>query len=64
MERGINILTNSQPVFVDGAKELIADFNKGAISREELYDRILNLDVVYIDRQKFKDKEGIPVQDE
>jgi hypothetical protein len=64
MERGINILTNSQPVVVDGAKELIADFNKGAISREELYDRILNLDVVYIDRQKFKDKEGIPVQDE
>ncbi len=64
MEQGINILTNAQPVVVEGAKELISDYNKGLISREDLYDRILNLDVVYIDRQKFKDKEGIPVQDE
>lgn len=64
MEQGINILTNSQPVIVDGAKELIEDYHKGLLSREALYDRILNLDVVYIDRQKFKDKEGTPVKDE
>lgn len=64
MEKGVNILTNSQPVVVEGAKELIESYNKGEIDRDDLYRRILDLDVVYIDRQKFKDKEGIPVQDE
>jgi hypothetical protein len=64
MAEGINIITNSEPVIVEGAKELIESYNKGEINREDLYRRILDLDVVYIDRQKFKDKEGIPVEDE
>lgn len=51
MERGINILTNSQPVIVDGADEAIDSYNKGDISAQELYDLILNAEVVYIDRR-------------
>lgn len=51
MERGVNILTNSQPVIVDGADEAINSYNKGDISAQELYDLILNAEVVYIDRR-------------
>lgn len=64
MAEGVNIITNSEPVIVEGAKELIESYNKGEITREDLYRQILDLDVVYIDRQKFKGKEGIPVEDE
>jgi hypothetical protein len=52
MERGVNILTNSQPVIVDGAEEYIERYEKGEISSQELYDLILNADVVYVDRSK------------
>lgn len=58
MERGINVLTDSQPVIVDGADEAIKRYNKGEISAEELYDLILDAQVVYVDRSKaFKFKE-------
>lgn len=58
MERGVNVLTNSQPVMVDGAEEAIEQFDKGEISAEELYERILNAEVVFVDRSvqsEFKD---------
>lgn len=50
MERGVNILTNSQPVIVDGAEEAIERFNNGELSAQELYNIILDAPVVYVDR--------------
>lgn len=50
MERGVNILTNSQPVIVDGAEEAIKQFNNGEITAEKLYEKILQAEVVYVDR--------------
>lgn len=52
MERGINVLTNSQPVIVDGADEAIDKYNNGEISAQELYDIILDAQVVYVDRSE------------
>lgn len=52
MERGVNILTNSQPVIVDGADEAIDKYNSGEISAQELYDLILDAQVVYVDRSE------------
>lgn len=52
MERGVNILTNSQPVIVDGADEAIDKYNNGEISAQELYDLILDAQVVYVDRSE------------
>lgn len=52
MERGVNVLTNSPPVIVDGAEEAVEKYNKGEISAQELYDLILDAQVVYIDRSK------------
>jgi hypothetical protein len=52
MERGVNVLTNSQPVIVDGADEAIDKYNKGEISAQELYDIILGAEVVYVDRSE------------
>lgn len=52
MERGVNILTNSQPVIVDGADEAIDRYNNGEISAQELYDLILDAQVVYVDRSE------------
>jgi hypothetical protein len=56
-QSGINIITNTQSVMVDGAEEAIKEFNENKISREELYEKILNADVVFIDSSKFKDKD-------
>jgi hypothetical protein len=50
MERGVNILTTSQSVIVDGAEEAIERWNKGEITAQELYDIILKADVVYVDK--------------
>ena len=66
MEGGVNILTNSQPVIVDGADEAIDRYNRGEITSEELYDIILNAEVVYIDRSEasgFKESEDINAQE-
>lgn len=57
MERGVNILTNTEPVIVDGAIEVLQDYAEGKLSREDLYQKILSLDVVYVDRKKFKASE-------
>lgn len=59
MEKGVNILTVGQNVIVDGAEEAIERYEKGEISAEELRDIILELDVVYIDQSKFKDRKDM-----
>jgi hypothetical protein len=52
-ERGVNVLTNTDfGVYVEGAEETIEMYERGEISREDLYATILDLDVVY------KSKEG------
>lgn len=56
MDKGVNILTNSQPVIVEGAEELIAEWESGKIDQEELISRLMALETVYVDQTKFKDK--------
>lgn len=56
MEKGVNILTLGQNVIVEGAEEAIERYESGEITADELRDIILDLDVVYIDQSKFKDK--------
>jgi hypothetical protein len=59
---GINILTNSQPLIVDGADKFIEDYNNGKMTASELYAKILDAEVVYIDRSassQFKDTKDI-----
>lgn len=56
-QSGVNIITTAQSVMVDGAEEAIKEYNENKITKEELYERILNADVVYIDSSKFKDKD-------
>jgi hypothetical protein len=61
-QRGINILTNSSPLIVDGADKLIEDYNNGKLSADELYAKILDAEVVYVDRSassQFKDTKDI-----
>jgi hypothetical protein len=55
VERGVNILTTGHVVVVDGAEELVKEYEDGNITREELYERMMDLDIVYIDQSKFKD---------
>ena len=63
MEKGINILTNGQNVKVDGAEELIEEWENGNISREELAEKLMDLETIVIDLtkvvepSKFKDSE-------
>jgi len=53
---GVNVLTNTDfGVFVEGAEETIEMFERGELSREDLYSTILDLDVVY--RSKDKDND-------
>jgi hypothetical protein len=45
---GVNILTNTDfGVFVEGADGVIDMYEKGEISPQDLYNAILNLEVVY-----------------
>jgi hypothetical protein len=54
---GVNILTNTDfGVYVDGAEETIELYERGEMSREDLYDTILDLEVVY------KSKTGMGVE--
>ena len=58
MGGGVNVLTNSSPLIVEGADEAIKKYSKGELTPEELYDIILDAPVVYVDRSKtsqFKD---------
>jgi hypothetical protein len=54
---GVNILTNTDfGVYVEGAEETIELYERGEMSREDLYNTILDLDVVY------KSKTGVGVE--
>jgi hypothetical protein len=45
---GINILTDSKHgVYVEGAEEVIDMYERGELSREDLYNSIMDLDVVF-----------------
>lgn len=63
MEEGINILTQGQNVRVEGAEELIKEWEDGDMTLEELRTKILGLETVYVDLTKvveptqFKDSE-------
>jgi hypothetical protein len=63
MEEGINILTTGHNVKVDGAEELIEEWENGNITREELREKLMNLETIVIDLtqvvepSKFKDSE-------
>jgi len=63
MEEGVNILTTGYNVIVEGAEKLIEDWESGNISREELQERLMNLETVMVDLEKvdkpieFKDTE-------
>lgn len=63
MEKGVNILTTGHNVKVDGAEELIEEWEKGSITREELTEKLMNLETIVIDLtkvvepSKFKDSE-------
>ena len=47
-QRGVNVLTDTTyGVYVEGAEETIDMYERGEISREDLYRSILDLDVVY-----------------
>jgi hypothetical protein len=59
---GVNILTNSRSVIVDGAEELLTDFSEGKISADELSERLLDLEVVYVDRSQAKEFKEVDEQ--
>lgn len=45
---GVNILTDAKyGVYVEGAEEVINMYEKGEVTREDLYTTIMGLDVVY-----------------
>lgn len=45
---GVNILTDKDfGVYVEGAEKTIEMYEKGDITRDQLYDSILDLEVVY-----------------
>lgn len=47
----MNVLTNTDfGVYVEGAEETIEMYERGELSREDLYSTILDLDVVYKSR--------------
>ena len=56
-------MTTGYNVVVEGAEELIEEWESGKISREELQEKLMNLETVMIDLQKvnepteFKDTE-------
>jgi hypothetical protein len=44
----VNVLTNTDfGVYVEGAEQTIEMYERGELSREDLYQSILDLDVVY-----------------
>jgi hypothetical protein len=63
MEEGINILTSGYNIKVEGAEELISEWEQGKLTKEELTERLMNLETVLIDLTKvidpseFKDSE-------
>ena len=56
MEKGINILTTGQTITVEGAEELIAEWDEGKLTREELVEKLMNLDTVITDITKVNEE--------
>ena len=56
MEKGINILTIGQTVTVEGAEELIAEWDEGKLTREELVEKLMNLETVLTDVSKVNEE--------
>ena len=56
MEKGINILTTGQSVTVEGAEELIEEWNEGKLTREELTEKLMNLETVLTDVTKVNEE--------
>ena len=57
MEEGINSMTNGYNVVVEGAEELIEQWEKGNISREELSEKLINLETVMVDLTKVDEED-------
>ena len=63
MEEGVNVLTTGYNIKVEGAEELIAQWDNGELTREELVEKLMNLETVMVDLTKvveptkFKDSE-------
>lgn len=57
MEGGVNVLTSTESVILDGAEDLLEKFYNQEISKDEFYKQLLELDTVYVDRSEFKDSE-------
>jgi hypothetical protein len=57
MEEGINIMTTGYNVVVEGAEELIEQWEKGNISREELSEKLINLETVMVDLTKVDEED-------
>ncbi len=55
MEKGINVLTSGYNVMVDGADELIKEWEEGKICKEELLERLIDLETVLVDLTKLDD---------
>ena len=56
MEKGINILTTGQTVTVEGAEELIAEWDEGKLTSEELTEKLMNLETVLTDVTKVNEE--------
>ena len=56
MEKGINILTTGQTITVEGAEELIAAWDEGKLTREELTEKLMNLETVITDITKVNEE--------
>ena len=56
MEKGINILPTGQTVTVEGAEELIAEWDEGKLTREELVEKLMNLETVLTDVTKVNEE--------
>jgi hypothetical protein len=57
MEEGINIMTTGYNVVVEGAEELIEQWEKGNISREELSEKLINLETIMVDLTKVDEED-------
>jgi hypothetical protein len=56
MEKGINILTTGQTITVEGAEELIEEWEEGRLTREELTEKLMNLETVITDITKVNEE--------
>jgi hypothetical protein len=56
---GVNILTDSKyGVYVEGVEETIEMYEKGELTPEQLYESIMDLDIVYRSKPKNVESSG------